>query len=54
VAWTSKQDGHTVGVGVATWTNPRPTVPIRFIRLTTPGTGAVPVVFAISLDPKGT
>jgi len=54
VAWTSKQGDGAIGLGVATWTNPRPSVPIRFIRLTTPGAGALPVVVAISLDPKGT
>ena len=52
VAWTAKQEGRTLGLGVATWVNPRPGVPIEFIRLSTLGTGAVPIVVAISLDPK--
>ncbi|NOZ19585.1 MAG: hypothetical protein GXP25_00690 [Planctomycetes bacterium] len=52
VAWTSKRDGKTIGLGVTTWNNPHPDVPIKFIRLSTPGTGAVPIVVAISLDPK--
>jgi hypothetical protein len=54
VAWTHKQDGRTVGLGVTTWKNTRPGQAIRFIRLRTPGRGAVPVVVAVSLDPKGT
>ena len=52
VAWTCKQDGRTLGLGVATLKNRRPDVPIRFIRLRTPGRGPVPVVVAVSLDPK--
>ena len=53
VAWSSKQGGSVVGLGVTTWENPRPEVPINFIRLSTPGKGAVPIVAAISLDPRG-
>jgi len=51
VAWTSRTGGRTIGLGVTEWKNPRPDVAIKFIRLSTPGTGAVPVVAAISLDP---
>jgi len=54
VAWTAKHGDATIGLGVTTWRNPKPGVPIAFIRLTTPGTGAVPIVVAVSLDPKGT
>jgi len=52
VAWTRKQDGRTVGLGVTTWRNERPDVPIQSIRLATPGTGGVPILVAISLDGK--
>jgi hypothetical protein len=52
VAWTTKRDGRTLGLGVTTWVNPRPDVPIRFLRLSTPGTGGAPVLVAVSLDPK--
>ena len=52
VAWTGKRDDKTIGIGVTTWNNPRPDVPIKFIRLSTSGTGAMPIVIAISLDPK--
>jgi len=51
-AWTCKQGGRTLGLGVATWENRRLDVPIRFIRLRTPGRGPVPVVVAVSIDPK--
>lgn len=54
VAWTAKRGDHALGLGVTTWANPRPTVPIRHLRLRTPGTGATPVILAVSLDPKGT
>jgi len=54
VGWSTKTDGKTVGLGVTEWKNPKPGTPIKFIRLSTPGTGAVPVVVAVSLDPKGT
>jgi len=51
VAWTAMGGGGgTLGLGVTTWRNERPDVPIRSIGLSTPGTGAVPVVVAISLD----
>jgi len=54
VAWSGKYAGGTVGLGVTTWENPNPGTPIAFVRLSTPGTGGVPVVVAVSLDPKGT
>lgn len=50
VAWTETRWGKTVGLGVTTWSNPRPDIPIETISLHSPGTGAVPVVVAISLD----
>ena len=52
VAWTSKAGGKTVGLGVAAWTNPRPEIPIQWLRLHTAGTGAAPIVVAIALDPR--
>ena len=54
IAWTARRGDATIGLGVTTWTNPRPASSIRCIRLRSPGTGAVPIVVAISLDPKGT
>jgi len=51
LAWTAKDKAGVLGLGVCTWENPHADVPIRWIRLSTPGTGAVPVVMAISLDP---
>ena len=51
VAWSAKEGDRAVGLGVTEWKNPRPGVAIEWIRVSTPGTGAVPVVVAISLDP---
>ncbi len=53
VAWETTVDGRKVGVGITEWRNPRPDVPISWIRLSGPGDGAVPVVLAISADPVG-
>ena len=51
VAWSAKEGGRAVGLGVTEWKNPRPGATIEWIRVSTPGTGAVPIVVAISLDP---
>ena len=51
VAWTAKRGASITGLGVATWHNPRPDVPIQWLRASTPGTGAAPIIVAISLDP---
>ncbi|NOY79413.1 MAG: hypothetical protein GXP31_00260 [Kiritimatiellaeota bacterium] len=51
LAWETAVDGRKVGVGIAEWQNPRPDVPISWIRLSSPGDAAVPVVLAISADP---
>ena len=51
VGWTSKRGEATMALGVSEWTNPRPQAKIAHIRVCTPGTGATPVVVAISLDP---
>lgn len=53
VAWTGKDGDRTVGLGVTTWRNERPDVPIQSIRVAAPGTGGVPIVVAMSLDAKG-
>ena len=49
VAWTAKQAGKTLGLGVTIWENPRPDKRIRYLRLSTPGEGGVPIVVAISI-----
>lgn len=51
VGWQTKKDDREIGLGVATWANPRPTVKIDYIRVSTSGAGAVPVVVAVSLSP---
>jgi len=51
LAWTARDKAGRLGLGVCTWENPHPDIPIRSIRLSTPGTSAVPIVVAISLDP---
>jgi len=53
VVWTDERAGGTVGLGVTQWRNPRPDVAIESISLETPGTGAVPIVVAITLDREG-
>lgn len=52
VAWTAACPGGKVGLGVTTWQNPRPEETVKFLRLSTPGTGAVPLVVAVSLVPR--
>lgn len=54
VGWTAREGGKTLGLGVAAWTNPRPGVAIKWLRMRTPGDGAAAIVVAISLDPEGT
>jgi len=52
VGWTAKHNGGSIGLGVSAWTNPRADVAISHLSLSTPGTGAMPIVVAISVDPK--
>jgi len=51
VAWTVTSGERRVGLGITTWKNPHPDIPISWIRLSTPGDGAVPVIVAISAEP---
>ena len=51
VVWRDSLNGGKVGVGLSRWENPRPAVPIAWLRLSTPGNAAAPVVIAISLEP---
>jgi len=51
VAWQEKSGAVEVGLGRTTWTNPHPEKPVSWLRFSTPGNGAVPVIVAISLDP---
>ena len=51
VGWRTKKGDREIGLGVATWDNPRAAVKIDYLRVSTRGTGAVPVVAAISLEP---
>jgi len=54
VVWQARNGaGKRVGVGMAKWTNPRPQVPVRELRLESAGR-AVPIVLAITyVPPKG-
>jgi hypothetical protein len=51
LAWTAEHKAGRLGLGVCTWENPHPETAIRWIRLSTPGRDAVPIVLAISLEP---
>ncbi len=51
VGWTIKRGERVVALGVSEWTNPRPQAEIAYIRVSTPGAGAAPVLAAISLEP---
>ena len=53
VVWTDTRWGKAVGLGATRWTNPRPTIKIESVSLRSPGTGAVPIVAAITADRKG-
>jgi hypothetical protein len=48
LVWQGKNGaGKQVGVGMATWTNPRPEVAIKSLRIVSAGKG-VPIVLAVS------
>ena len=53
VVWTGSRAGKTVGVGMSEWPNPRPDVPVDAVTARSTGTGAVPVILAITLDRVG-
>jgi len=50
VVWKQERFGKTVGVGVTRWQNPKPDIVIESIQARSPGTGAVPIVLAVTLD----
>ena len=54
VVWRGKDAmGRPVGLGAFRWQNPRPKVPIKSISAVSSGSGAVPIVVAITLDRRG-
>lgn len=50
--WSVDRDGVTVGVGVSQWLNPRPDTVISWIRPRSTGRQGVPIILAVSLDPR--